>query len=462
MSGLRGSPALAALLSFLWPGLGQLYGGDRRRAAIFAVPAAVVVAAVGSQFISGLELAAASLIDPSFAFALLVLVVAFGAFRLIALRDAFLGVGDADARTARPARAALVTVVIAIVAMHAIAGYVTWAFYDAGSRIFREPDSGGPVEPGPTASTPIAGATSTASPNDYIAPPAATPPTKFARVTVLLTGVDSGHDRNHALTDTMLVMSIDPTGGGSVMISIPRDVAQFPLYSGGVYNGKINSLMTTARLNPTRYPDGGINTLANQIGYLIGIPVHYTAAINLEGFGRMVNLVGGVDIVNERRIADPTYDWFNGTYGFYLAAGPHHLDGKTALAYVRTRKGAGDNDFTRSGRQQQLLVALRDRMTDPAVLAKLPDLLDAAAKTIQTNFPADRVREFLELSNTVDESTIARYVLGPPYSVHPPTNSTGGIYILRMDLDKVAALSIELFGTDSRYFADTSGPEVQP
>ena len=192
------------------------------------------------------------------------------------------------------------------------------------------------------------------------------------RVTFLVTGVDSGHDRTHALTDTLLVVSVDKDTNQAVMLSIPRDTARFPMYSGGIYNDKINSLMTAARNNPSKYPDGPTGTLTKEIGYLVGIPINYYAAINLEGFQSMVDLVGGVDIVNPKPITDPVYDWFNGTYGFYLTAGKHHLDGKTALAYARSRYGAGDNDFTRAARQQQLLLALRAKMGTTTMLTKLP------------------------------------------------------------------------------------------
>jgi len=168
-----------------------------------------------------------------------------------------------------------------------------------------------------------------------------------------------------------------------------------------------------------------------------------------------------VDVVVQRGIADPSYDWFNGTYGFFLSAGKHHLDGKTALAFVRSRMGAGDNDFTRARRQQQLIVALKDELTDPGVIAKLPQLLDVASRTVTTNVPPDKARDYMELAGTIDEANISRYVLGPPYAVHPPTNTTGGIYILRLDLVKVAVLSVDLFGTDSRYFGALPSPSPE-
>src|SRR3970040_2373536 len=111
------------------------------------------------------------------------------------------------------------------------------------------------------------------------------------RISILLTGIDSGHDRQHALTDTMLVISVSPSKGTVAMVSFPRDLADFQLYSGGTFHDKLNALRTTAALNPTRFPDGPDQTLANQLGYFLGIRIEYTAAINLVGFERMINLV---------------------------------------------------------------------------------------------------------------------------------------------------------------------------
>lgn len=430
-----------------------------RRAGGFAIAGLVAVAAVGWPLTGGLTAAAVTLLDPSFGLLAILVVVGLGALRVAATLDAFVGEGGWAA--GRVARAVLAAVIVATVAMHALAGYYAWAFWDAGSRIFGGDDPGGQVAPTPTVPSETPSATETLDPIDVIPTPAATPETRSSRVNILLTGLDSGHDRTHSLSDTLLVVSIDPAGRTVAMVSFPRDISNFPLYDGGTYDGKINSFLTYARRNADRYTDGPMPALASELGFLLGVPVHYTAAVNLEGFESMIDLVGGVDIVNQRRIADPTYDWFDGTYGFYLSAGKHHLDGRTALAYVRSRKGAADNDFTRAARQQELLIALRDRMTDPDILGKLPAILDAAARTVRTNFPPDRLREFLGLAEEIGDDAIRRVVLGPPYAVHPPTDTTGGIYTLRLYMDKVAALSVELFGRDSAYLKETA-PTATP
>jgi anionic cell wall polymer biosynthesis LytR-Cps2A-Psr (LCP) family protein len=120
--------------------------------------------------------------------------------------------------------------------------------------------------------------------------------------------------------------------------------------------------------------------------------------------------------------------------------------------------GAGDNDFTRANRQQQLILALKDKLASPATLARLPELLAAAGKTVKTNVPPDKAHDYVELADSINPANITRVVLGPPYAFHPPTNTTGGIYILRLNQEKIAALAVELFGTDTRYFGAVASP----
>jgi LCP family protein required for cell wall assembly len=232
---------------------------------------------------------------------------------------------------------------------------------------------------------------------------------------------------------------------------MPRDISNFPLYDGRTFTGKINSLMTWARNHPKEFPDGPFPTLIHELGYLIGVPIHYYAAIDLAGFTRMIDEVGGVTVTNERAIDDPRYDWLDGTHGFYLKAGKVTLNGRTALAYVRSRQGAGDSDFTRAARQQQLLVALRAKLVSPDMIPRYPAIIQVAGDTVRTNLPTDRLEEFIALARGVDSSTIKRHVLGPPYAIHPPNSSTGGIYTLNLLMDRMAKLSVELFGSDSRY-----------
>jgi LCP family protein required for cell wall assembly len=288
--------------------------------------------------------------------------------------------------------------------------------------------------------------------DDFGSKPFATPETQTSRVNMLLIGVDSSENRDTALTDTLMVVSVDPETGKIAMVSFPRDLADFTLSSGQVYRSKINSLMTHARKNPDEFPDGPLGTLAKELGYILGVPVQYYTAIDLDGFRKVIDLVGGVTIDNKALINDPTYEWPNGRQGFVLTPGRHHLDGLTALAYVRTRKGAGDTDFDRSRRQQQLLLALRSQLVEPANIARIPEITQAVGDAVRTNFPTDRVAAFIELAQALDGEDVTGVVLGPPYALR----ATGpGVfdYRLRFDQERLARKSVELFGDDSRYAA---------
>lgn len=436
------SPALATFLSFLWPGLGQLYAGARRSALIFGLPLLVVVVVVGLQALGGPEGLVLQLLTPSTALTVLILVVLLGVWRLVSMGDA-LSAASRNGTWRRPVPIASFLVLAAIViTTHAAAASLAWSFYDAGKDIFvgvRDPDA-----------TPLPSGAVPSSAFGSAAPVAVTTAVQ-PRINILLTGIDSGGGRTHALNDTLLVVSVDQATGQMAMVSFPRDMARLPMPGGRTYDGKINSLMSFADRHPDQYPGGGMAALTTEIGYLLGVNVEYYASVDLDGFRKLIDLVGGVTVDVTRAIDDPVYGGWDtpGKIGFHLSTGPHAMDGETALAYVRSRMGVGDSDFSRARRQQQLLVALQHKLIDPAMLPKFSGILKDATQTLKTNFPPDRLSEILALSRKTDEASIKRFVLGPPYTNHP-VNVTS-TYILVPDMTKIAALSISLFGADSRY-----------
>jgi len=414
---------------------------------LFAIPVAVALGALLIWLLSGPEQALTGLLIPSVALTFVLLIVADAVWRIAAgIRSAWLAGGPAALR--RPLTGTMVVVLtLVVVVTHAWAAAVGWSLYEASGRIFVPPVAVGP--------SPAPGA----SPTDpFIAGPGQTPATPNSRINILLTGIDSSETRTHALTDTLIVVSVDPVTHDVAMVSFPRDIARFKEPDGSTFTGKINSLMTYANNHPDQYPKGGFQSLIDELGYLLGVPIHYYAAVDLEGFARLIDAVGGVTIDNPKAINDPGYGgWSDGHVGFRLSKGTHHLDGETALAYVRTRKGVGDNDFNRARRQQQVLLALRSRLTDPALLPQLPSIITAASQTVRTNFPQDRVNEMLDIGKAVqNDDSVKRYVLGPPYAKNPPKGTPGG-YQLILDMDRLAKLSIKLFGKDSAYSTNTGG-----
>jgi len=422
--------SLAALLSFLFPGLGQAYNGQSGLAWLLAAPTLVLVGAVSVVLLVGTPRLLALLFDFRFLIGLIVLDLAFLAWRLVAM-------AQAHGRRERPrlrswaswVTAGLVTVTLA---MHVLPAYYLAKAIDTLDALALGGTHGKDL--GDTFRF-FSGLPQPSGEPDL---------TEGERVNILLVGVDSAPGRTTALTDTMLVVSLDPNGTRSAMISVPRDLYGTPLPDGRVYNAKLNSLMSRAAANPDEYPLGGVGTLKAAIGELLGVPIHYFAAINLLGFKQTVDAIGGVDITVTRAISDPTYnDEFGSRVGFYLKPGTYHMDGRMALAFVRSRKGAGDNDFTRADRQQQLIAAVREKLTAGNLLLALPGLLDAVKNTIATDVPSERIAELAQAVQGADMSQLQRIVLQPPeFMTADPFSSAG--YILIPDLDAIRAIGTAL------------------
>ncbi len=286
------------------------------------------------QLQDGIAVVALSLLNPTTALTVLALIVLLGLWRLISMVDAMLAVGRGRSWRRTSTLATFGALALIVVVVHAAGASLAWAAYQAGSDIFVG-------DPGPDDQQPGESLAPGDNPGGSAAP-LPTPETADSRVTVLLTGIDSSETRNHALTDTLLVVSADPVTGKVAMVSFPRDIARFQLTSGKTFRGKINSLMSYADRNPDEFPDGGLNTLTRELGFILGTPIHYYAAVDLAGFARMIDQVNGVTINNTTAINDSTYGgWTDGRpVGFSLGVGSHTLDGQEALAYVRSRKAA--------------------------------------------------------------------------------------------------------------------------
>lgn len=446
------SPSLAAFLSFCFPGLGQLYTGKRELAAFLGIPTLVIAGFFAVQVLGGILVLGSRLFVPAFAYGIFGLAILFGLWRIVAIVHAFGSAGTRLVRSRPAARGVLAVLILLVVGMHGLVGYDALAFVDASQQMF--PAENPTPSPG---TTPNPNATDNGA--SYIDGHGTNPTTPSSRITILLTGIDAYRTRSEALNDSLLVVSYDPVKKTAAMLSVPRDTSEFPLYFGGTYHGKINSLMTWAYLNPKATPDTPVDTLTKEIGFLLGVKINYFAAIDLAHFMQMIDLVGGVDVVNPKPIADPLYDWLDGSKpGFYLSAGPHHLNGRLALAYVRSRQGQGDNDYTRSARQQGVLIALAKKMASPAGIAILPSVLKAASAAIKTDIPAANIPNMVQMAGGFNPANIFHVVLGPPYNYHPDSSLTGGVWTSRLYMDKVKALSIQLFGTDSTYYTAPASP----
>jgi len=227
-------------------------------------------------------------------------------------------------------------------------------------------------------------------------------------------------------------------------VSVPRDLIDTPLGNGDVYGPKLNSLMAYADSHPKEFPNGGMRTLEDAVGALLEIPIHYYAQLDFGGFIKMVDAVGGVDIVAPRGFDDPTYDGYGvGAQGYSITAGPHHLDGISALAYARSRKALTESDFTRQARQQQILIALRSQATrGGSLLFQLPDLLDAIGETVRSDIPVDRLPALAAIMEDVDRDNVTSVVIRSPL-VRPKQTRFGDAQA--PNLTRIRAMAAALF-----------------
>jgi len=405
----------AAILSAIMPGLGQVANRQTRLALLFGLPSLALFALLllVLQGNSTTRLFA-TLMVPATLGTVLVLNVLVLLWRLVAVAQAFFDARYPLRPSAR-ATAGLGVIVLFVALPHLAGGWVGYSAFDNFKRVFG-------------AST--AQAASTPGPGDR------------ERLNILLMGVDSGGKRAHALTDTLIVVSLDPVGRHVSMISIPRDMVNVPLGDGKTFAPKINSLLEFGDRNPRTFPGGGTKALERAVGALLGIPIHYYAKVDLGGFVRMVNAVGGVDINVLRPLSDPNYGGYGVGPGWSVTRGLHHFDGANALAYARIRKAEGESDFTRAERQQEVLVAIRNAAVKGNLVFRLTDRLDAVGATVRTDLPAERLPALAALAEEIGGANTTRVVIRSPL-VHGSSNAFGSVQI--PNLAAIRAVAAALF-----------------
>jgi LCP family protein required for cell wall assembly len=413
---------LAAAASAVIPGLGQAVNGRWRIARWLAIPflgLIVVALAIGlTRSPAGL---AAMLVSPQAMSVLLALNVIVLAWRVVAVGHAFLD----RAVPGRPGRAGgvgLALILTAVVVPHGIAN--AWGSSMAAS--FAHMFAGG-------------GSTGDQVPSDPVSA------SDGKRINVLIVGLDALPNRTESLTDSLMVASIDPVGRSVSLVSLPRDIVGVPVGGGDTYSPKINSLMSYAERHPEVFPRGGMRTLEDAVGNLLGIHVHYYVEVRFYGFIKLIDTVGGVDVDVKKAWYDPKYDGFElGKTGWGVTAGPHHLNGAEALAYARSRYAPGESDFTRAARQQEILLALRNRILEGgALFTRLPDLFDALSGLLTTDIPTDRLPDLAALADEIEPSSIVRTVIGHPLvkGVNDPTYGS----VQKPDLAAILAVAKGLF-----------------
>jgi len=268
------------------------------------------------------------------------------------------------------------------------------------------------------------------------------------RVTVLLLGIDERHQETGPFrTDTMLVLTVDPVAKTAGILSIPRDLwVTIPTMD---TEGKINTAHFLG--DAYNYPGGGPALAMETVKQELGIPVDYYLRFNFDSFEKMIDAIDGVDICVAETIDDPEYPAFD-NYGFdplHIDAGCQRMNGSLALKYARTRHTG--TDFDRAKRQQQVILAVRDKVTKqnllPQLVAQAPTLLDTLQTAVKTDLSLDQMIQLAKLATQIDPKHIKQatidenMVVGYNTPTDPPQN------VLVPIRDKIRTLRDQFFNS---------------
>lgn len=264
------------------------------------------------------------------------------------------------------------------------------------------------------------------------------------RTTILLLGVDARPGQKIARTDTIILLTFNPETGAAGMLSLPRDLKVRP--SALNRDMKITSVYPAGEA--AGYPGGGAALLEDTITEMLGYSIDHYVVVNFDGFKQIIDLIGGVDIDVPYEIYDDKYPDDN--YGYlppvHFLPGKQHMDGDTALKYARTRHA--DNDYARAGRQQQVIMAIKDKVTAPgqmaALLPRLPGLAVAMANSVQTDMPVDKALTLARTVDKMDLDNVARVVVDSKMGRVIQNDPQLG-YTLVPDLVKVRAAADAIF-----------------
>ncbi|KRB46291.1 MULTISPECIES: LCP family protein [unclassified Terrabacter] len=273
-----------------------------------------------------------------------------------------------------------------------------------------------------------------------------------ARVNILLLGSDAGADRIGIRTDSMILASIDTKTGRTALVSMPRNLLNAPLapksplraiYPSGKFGSPDSScdqgagqcMLTNlyvdaenyAKAHPGAYPVGdqpGRVELRGAVQEITGLEVDQMVVIDLKGFSRLIDAMGGLDI-NVKRSGYGTKLTIGGEHApdgrivgvkGYFEPGRQHLDGYHSLWYARTR--AADSDTFRQMRQRCVVQAIVQQVNPAQMVTKYPEVASILKDNIYTDIPVQNLPAFVELVERVQKSKIASVALTQKQGVY--------------------------------------------
>ncbi|MEW6093884.1 MAG: LCP family protein [Chloroflexota bacterium] len=265
------------------------------------------------------------------------------------------------------------------------------------------------------------------TPTSEIPLPAESLPRPAGQVCILLLGSDQRPGRSDFRTDVILLLSLR-ADGSLALVSFPRDLY---LYLPGRGTNRIN----------TAFEYGGFELLAETLDYNFGLRPDRYVLTNFDSFMSIVDSLGGVDVNVAQELSDARTGY---PEGFTVNPGLVHMDGETALWYVRSRETT--TDFDRLRRAQEVLAAIGGKLFSLQALAHIPDLYQAYRSLVVTDLSLEDLLDLLPVLEAVDSNRVDHYTIVPPVVapwIHPDT----GAYYLLPDTNAIRAILQQAIGT---------------
>lgn len=256
------------------------------------------------------------------------------------------------------------------------------------------------------------------------------------RTNILLLGMGGKNHPGGLLADTVVILSVDWKTNKVAMMTIPRDLyVKIP----GDGWGKINESFAYGENNASSTGGGG-QVSSQVVSEVLGIPIHYFVSADFEGFKKIVDSLGGIDVVNEKDLYDASYPADNmiDFDPFKLSAGAQHLDGEVALKYARCRKGTCGDDYGRNSRQMQVIKAIKDKMMSLNIISnptKLVDLMNIAGDHIRTNMSLGEIKTLSEKQKSLDTQNMIGFTFDTTENgllISPPQDGRGSIQLPKL------------------------------
>ncbi|GAA1790982.1 hypothetical protein GCM10009795_040770 [Nocardioides hankookensis] len=241
------------------------------------------------------------------------------------------------------------------------------------------------------------------------------------RYNVLLLGGDSGAGRWGLRPDSMTVASIDEETGRTVLISLPRNMKNFPFVKGSVMRQQfpdgfdadyLNGVSTWAGDNTELFPDSdnpGVDATIMAIEGITGLKINYWAMVNLRGFTDLVDAVGGVTLNVRQPI--PVGGLGDDVTG-YIQPGVRKLDGHDALWFSRARDDS--DDYSRMARQKCVMSAMLQQISPQTAVRNFADIASASSAMVSTDIPASEFSRFAQLALKARSQKVSTLSLVPP------------------------------------------------